>query len=296
MAQRLPPLNGLRTFIAAARSCSFTQAAEELFVTPAAVSRSIRSLEDHLGCTLFHRLHREVALTKEGQFYFESLSDIFDRMAEATQNLIAQRQKRPLVVCGYPSLMMKWLVPRWSQHYQEDSGIELSIVTTLTHNVEFEKNKVDAALLTDSPEYRNCVSEKLFTSDLIPVCKPGFLPDGATAANLELWQDKLLHSETRPHDWARWAAVNPVGKFEPYRGKRFESSNLMYEAAMTGLGIAIGVRDVLTRELASGALVIPFPETKPAQCPIYLIRPEVTEMHPHFAGFRQWLVEQATHP
>jgi LysR family transcriptional regulator, glycine cleavage system transcriptional activator len=84
MAQRLPPLNGLRTFIAAARSCSFTQAAEELYVTPAAVSRSIRSLEDHLGCTLFHRLHREVALTKEGQFYFESLGDIFNKIADAT--------------------------------------------------------------------------------------------------------------------------------------------------------------------------------------------------------------------
>lgn len=128
MALRIPPLNSLRTFVMAARKGSFLEAANELHITPAAVSRSIRSLEDHLGFPLFHRSHRQVRLTDEGERYLRELGDVFERITLATQNLVAERTKRPLVVCSYPSFMIDWLIPRWSRVHKSDPRIELKFL------------------------------------------------------------------------------------------------------------------------------------------------------------------------
>lgn len=292
MAERLPPLTSLRTFVVAARKGSFNEAAEDLGVTPAAVSRAIRSLEAYLDCKLFHRLFREVTLTTEGAFYFRELDSVFDKIAFATQNLSATKAKKPLSVCCYPSLMTRWLVPRWSSQHRTNSSGELRLVTTLTHNVDFIGNNIDVAILTDSPNVKDCTSEWLFSSDLIPVCSPNFLPPGTTVTDADDWASALLHSHTRPNDWARWAAANRGVKIDPSHGQRFESSNLLYEAAIAGLGIAIGIRDTLQREMSSGLLIEAFPTSRPANCPFYLIRPAETEAHPLFPAFRNWIIRE----
>jgi LysR family glycine cleavage system transcriptional activator len=292
MATRYPPLSSVRSFVAAARAGSFMKAADELCVTPAAVSRSVRALEDHLGCQLFHRGHRQVELTDDGQFYLRELGDAFERIALATHNLMARRIKRPLVVCAFPSFTIDWLIPRWSSQQLRDNSFDLRFVTTHTHDVDF--SQIDVAILTDRATYQNNTCEKLFTARLMPVCSPTYLPPGTTADDVEEWADGLLISETRPNDWARWAETNGRRNFDPFLGRRYESSPLMYQAAIAGMGVGIGIREVLFREFAVGSLVNPFPETQPVPCPFYLIRPASTETHPDFAAFRAWIRKEVS--
>lgn len=274
-----------------ARVGSFIKAAEDLYVTPAAVSRSVASLESYLGCSLFHRSHRQISLTMEGQYYLIHLGDVFDQISLATQNLAVMRAKRPLVVCAYPTFIIDWLIPRWSRFARESQAFELKLVTTHTHDVDFSAG-IDAAVLTDREEYGACRCERLFTGRLVPVCSPNYLPPGTLSTDAEEWGGCLLHSETRPNDWHLWAVVNGNTRIDPYRGRRFESSKLMYEAAIAGIGIAIGVQEVLQRELTSGALKIAFYDSVPAPCAFYLIRPGSTESHPYFPAFREWLMAE----
>lgn len=288
MDPRLPPLNALRSFVVAARTGSFLKAAEELRVTPAAISRSIRSLEEYLGCPLFRRMHRHVALTAQGQFYFDGLHEIFDRIVAVTQRVMAQHGERQLVVCAYPSFIVNWLVPRWSRHLQTGSEVQLKMVTTMSHDVRFETEGIDVAILTDRPQYPRCISSRLFSATLVPVCHPGFLPPGTTTRDLPDWQDALLHSETRPQDWERWSRANGVA-LDTSRGQRFENAPMMYEAAVSGLGIGIGIREVLSRDLALRRLVIAFPDNVETHCSFYVIRPPVTESLPSFRLFLDWL-------
>lgn len=288
MDPRLPPLNALRTFVMAARNGSFVKAADELGVTPAAVSRSMRSLEDYLGCALFHRMHRQIALTREGQFYFDNLDDIFDRITLATQNLIAQRAARPLVLCAYPSFIVNWLVPRWSKHLQTHPEVQLRIVTTLSHDIPFESKGIDLAILSDRAEYPHCVSSFLFQATLVPVCRPDYLPPGTLTRDLSDWQNAILHCETRPNDWERWSRSNNL-PLNTECGQRFENASMMYEAAMSGLGIAIGIKEVLGREFMSNRLAIAFGDNVETDCPFHVIRPQATETHPLFRPFMKWL-------
>lgn len=288
MDPRLPPLNALRTFVMAAQTGSFAKAADELRVTPAAVSRAIRSLEEYLGCSLFHRMHREVALTQEGQAYFENLERVFEQIAQATQSLTARRANRPLVVCAYPSFIVNWLVPRWSRHLQSNPGMQLKMVTTLRHDVDFEAGGIDVAMLTDRAVHPRCISSQLFSATLVPVCRPDYLPPGTTTRDVEDWQNALLHSETRPHDWERWSCANGVA-LDTSRGQWFENAPMMYEAAISGLGIGIGIREVLNREFDSHHLAIAFPDNVETDCPFHVIRPQATENHPYFPAFMKWL-------
>ncbi|MCQ0971006.1 LysR substrate-binding domain-containing protein [Paracoccus sp. TK19116] len=288
MDPRLPPLNALRTFVMAARTGSFVKAASELSVTPAAVSRSIRSLEDFLGCSLFHRMHRKTSLTHEGRIYFESLADIFDRIALATQGLVGQRADRPLVICAYPSFIVSWLVPRWSRYLQTHPDVQLRIVTTLSHDVSFETKNIDLAILSDSVDDPRYISTSLFETTLIPVCRPDYLPPGTLTGDIEDWQSALLHCDTRPGDWDRWSKANGVF-VDTTRGQWFENASMMYEAAMSGLGIAIGIKDLLSREFSSNRLAAAFRDNVEIVCRFCVIRPATTETHPFFPTFMKWL-------
>lgn len=295
MDPRLPPLNALRTFVMAARTGSFIKAADELGVTPAAVSRSIRSLEDYLGFGLFHRMHRQISLTHEGQSYFDDLGDIFDRIAQATEDLIARRTDRPLILCAYPSFIVSWLIPRWSRHMQSNPDVQLRVVTTLRHTISFDSKGIDLAVLSDCAEYPGCISTKLFETNLVPVCRPNYLPPDTLIRDVEDWQDALLHCDTRPNDWARWSKANGIS-VDTTRGQWFENATMMYEAAMSGLGIAIGIEELLSREFASNRIAVAFRDTVKTTCPFYVIRPTATETHPFFPPFMAWLENECTLP
>ncbi|MFZ7094418.1 LysR substrate-binding domain-containing protein [Primorskyibacter sp. 2E233] len=288
MDPRLPPLNALRTFVMAARIGSFVKAATELSVTPAAVSRSIRSLEDYLGCELFHRMNRQISLTREGQIYVDSLADVFDRIALATQNLAEQRADRPLVICAYPSFIVSWLIPRWSRYLQTHPDAQLRIVTTLSHDIPFERKGIDLAILSDSSDDPRYISTRLFETTLVPVCRPNYLPPDTLTGDAADWQNALLHCDTRPNDWVRWAQANSVS-VDTTRGQWFENASMMYEAAMSGLGIAIGIEELLSREFDTNRLAVAFSDNVEVACPFSVIRPSATENHPFFSIFMDWL-------
>jgi len=291
MDPKLPPLNALRTFVTAARTGSFVRAAADLGVTPAAVSRSIRSLEDYVGCKLFHRMHRQVLLTHEGQVYVDSLGDIFDRITTATQSLMKQPVDRPLVVCAYPSFIVSWLVPRWSRYQQTHSDVQLRMVTTLSHDIAFEAKGIDLAILSDSRADPRYVSTPLFETHLVPVCRPDYLPPETLSGDVADWQDALLHCDTRPNDWERWSKANGV-PLDTRRGQWFENAPMMYEAAMSGLGLAIGIEELLSREFASNRLVVAFRDNIEIACSYCAVRPPQTDAHPFFPTFREWLQSQ----
>ncbi|MFV0243649.1 MAG: LysR family transcriptional regulator [Qingshengfaniella sp.] len=292
MDPRLPPLNGLRTFVMACRTRSFAKAAEELSVTPAAVSRSIRTLEDYLGCALFRRLHRSIELTSHGQRYFDELDSVFDQIALATQNLMAETAAQPLVVCAYPSFIVNWLVPRWARQLQTDMSVKVKFVTTHSHEIDFDGAGIHLALLTDRANYPGCLSTWLFAAHLVPICRPNFLPPGTGIMDVEDWQNALLHSETRLGDWGRWAAANDI-TVDTSRGIRFENSAMMYEAVTSGLGIGIGIKEVLTRDFITGRMALAFPDSAPLGSAYYLVRPAASQKHPFFQPFVDWLMNEA---
>lgn len=269
------------------------KAADELHVTPAAVSRAVRSLEDYLGCALFFRNHRQVVLTEDGQFYLRELGDAFERITFATQNLVARRLKRPLVVCAFPSFTIDWLIPRWSRISTRQEDFDLRFVTTHTHDIDFS-GEIDVAILTDHSTFGDNTCESLFTSNLVPICRPNYLPPGTAIDDMDEWADGLLFSETRPSDWARWAQVNGRRDLDFSRVRRFESSPLMYQAALAGMGVGIGIEQVLSRAFTSGALINPFPEAISPTCTFYLIWPASTETHPYFPAFRHWIRQEAS--
>lgn len=293
MAVRLPPLSSLRVFVTAARRCSFLEAANELHITPAAVSRSIRSLEEHLDLPLFRRGNRQVFLTDEGEQYLRDLGDVFERIALATQNLLAERAKRPLVVCAFPSFMIDWLIPKWSHHHQADPKMDLKFVTTQSPVIDFEKSGIHAAILTDHPDYPGCTSERIFTGGLVPISAPKYLPPGTSMNDVAEWRNCIVKADTRPNDWKRWAAANGFDEAEFADCYGYESSKLLYQAVAANTGIGIGIREVLSSEFASRTLINPFPESKAAECSFYLIWPIETENHPLFPIFREWVHQEA---
>ena len=291
MEHRLPPLYALHTFVVAAHNTSFANAADELCVTPAAVSRGIKSLEDHVGVKLFNRMHRKVELTPEGLSYLKEVGDVFNRVTLATQNLAARQSGRPLKICAYPSFVTNWLIPRWCRYI--DNGFEVQFVTTLSDDIDFDHTEIDAVMLTDRPEYRNYRCDLLFTAQLAPVCSPALMADGFRLEQpQDLRQVRRLYSETRPDDWQRWFSVNGAEDVPTEGSLRFESSNLMYEAAKAGTGAAIAILELVQHELTSGSLVIPFTEQCSAACPFYLIYPEEREPHPSLVQFRNWVIAE----
>jgi LysR family glycine cleavage system transcriptional activator len=298
VARRLPPLNSLRAFEAAARHLSFTRAAEELHVTPAAVSHHIKALEDHLGVKLFRRLNRAVLLTDAGQACVAGLSDAFDRMAVALERLRAQECSGPLTVSTSPALAAKWLVPRLEgfQELYPEIDVRISAAMRL---VDFAREDVDVAIRYGTGSYPGLLTDLLLTNEVVPVCAPALL-EGARRlrAPEDIRHHTLLHDDTRTSDgaypnWAMWLRAAGLEDVDPSRGPRFDYPGLVLEAAAAGRGVALALSTVADADLAAGRLVKPFAVAVPTPFAYYVVCPETTAERPKVAAFRQWLRAEA---
>jgi LysR family transcriptional regulator, glycine cleavage system transcriptional activator len=284
----LPSLNGLRAFEAAARHMSFTRAAAELNVTQTAISHQIRRLEEQLGIALFIRRNRALALTQEAQDYLPQVRSAFEDLRRATDRLRRAGSGGVLTVSTTASLATKWLVTRVAAFQDANPDIEIRI-TTSAHLVDFQREAVDMGVRYGRGTWPGLRADWLLAEDIFPVCSP------ALAATLrrpeDLAQHALLHTTNSREDWQLWltAAGLPVSIAER-RGLIFDQSFMAIQAAMDGLGVALGQRHLVEADIAGGRLIAPFDMTLPSDAGYYVVAPEAAADTPKIARFRDWLL------
>lgn len=296
MSQTFPPLNALRTFECAGRHLSFVHAADELHVTPGAVSRQVKALEEWLGAPLFRRGHKQVILTPLGRSYLQAVSEPLERIAAATERAKQQDAERPIAISCYPTFALRWLVPRWGRFYDRHPEIDVQLTTTL-QPVDFSRGDVDAAILVGegTDRWPGLDAVKLVDVDLFPVCSPRLCegPDALKEAS-DLPRFTLLHGSPRPQDWRRWLEFAGVDGIDASSGVTFDSLNLSIQAAIEGIGVAIAVRDLVADELAAGRLMQPFGPVRRSGRPFFAVFPPDRLRNRRLRAFVDWLRSEAS--
>ncbi|MGH6912664.1 MAG: transcriptional regulator GcvA [Geminicoccales bacterium] len=294
MNERLPPLNALRTFEAAARHLSFTKAAAELFVTQAAVSHQIKALEDSLGLPLFRRLNRALLLTDEGQALLPYVRGAFDQLVEGVRRLRQQCSSGVLTISVLPSLASAWLIPRLRRFQTAHAEIEVHLTAT-ERLVDFAREPVDAGIRYGRGSWPGLRAERLLSADLMVVCSP-LLLDGPRPLRTpdDLVHHQLLHVLNAPDEWRMWLTAAGVAGVDPDRGLKFDHGALVIQAAVNGMGVAMGSSALVAEDLAAGRLVEPFDIELPIDSAYYFIAPGATADQPKIRAFRDWLLEEAS--
>ena len=298
MATRLPPLNALRTFEAAARHLSFTKAAEELFVTQAAVSHQIRTLEDHLGARLFRRANRALMLTDEGQALVPAVRDAFDRLLAGVRRVEDLCCGGALTISTTPSFAATWLAGRLVRFQALHPEIELHLGAT-PRLVDFAREGIDCGIRYGEGDWPGLRAERLFRTALMPVCSPILLGGPHPLRQPEdLAHHTLLHALDGGDDWRLWLRAAGLQRIDPTRGPKFDTIPLVLQAAISGAGVGIGLRQLVEAEVASGRLVAPFDLELTDECAWYFVAPEVMADQPKVVAFRDWLFEEVrrAHP
>ncbi len=292
MGRRLPPLNALRAFEAAARHLSFTKAAEELSITPSAISHQIRGLEAHLGVRLFRRAGRSLMLTDEGQSYLPALRDAFDAIHAATSRLAVRKAAGPLTVSLLSSFAVRWLIPRLRRFQASQPEIEVRL-STAARPVDFRREDIDCAIRHGRGQWPGLTADLLLAEDLFPVCSPKLLEGRhPLKAPRDLVHHSLFHIAMRRDDWQVWLNAVGIADIDPERGPVFETSDLALRAAAEGLGVAIASSALVEDDLEKGRLVAPFDVRLPTNSGYYFVVPEDRREQPKIAAFRAWLLEE----
>lgn len=288
MARRLPPLNALKAFETAARHLSFTKAAEEMFVTQAAVSHQIKALEDHLGLKLFMRKNRSLLLTEEGQSYFLDIKEIFLQLHEATEKLLARGAKGSLTVSLQPSFAIQWLVPRLSLFSELHSDIDVRIRAVDSEEGSLTDD-VDVAIYYGRGSWRNLHADKLHTEYLLPVCSPMLL-NRAKPLNepADLRFHTLLHDTTRDA-WKAWFTSQGFKHFNVNQGPIFSHSAMVLQAAIHGQGVALAHNVLAQPDINSGRLIVPFNHVLQTKDAHYLVCRDSQAELGKIAAFRHWM-------
>ncbi|HEY3793635.1 MAG TPA: transcriptional regulator GcvA, partial [Bradyrhizobium sp.] len=286
-----PSLNGLRAFEAAARHLSFTNAATELNVTQTAISHQIRRLEEELGIRLFVRQNRALALTPQARDYLPGVRAAFNDLRLATDRLLRKDNDHVLTVSTLASLAAKWLLPRLSAFQEAHPGIDVRI-TTSTALVDFKSGDVDAAIRYGRGHWPGVRADWLTADELFPVCSPALLTGKRPLKSPEdLAHHTLLHtSGVYDDDWRLWLTAEglPTDISKP-PGLTFDLILMTVQAALDGIGVAMGRTSYVEADIAKGRLVVPFKTTLPTDAGFYLVSPEARPDPPKLAAFRQWL-------
>jgi LysR family glycine cleavage system transcriptional activator len=295
MTARLPSLNGLRAFEAAARHLSFTHAAAELNVTQTAISHQIRRLEEKLGIRLFVRQNRALALTPQARDYLPGVHAAFNDLRLATDRLQRKGDDRVLTISTLASLAAKWLLPRLSAFQEVHPDIDVRI-TTSTALVDFNGGDVDAAIRYGRGQWPGLRADWLTADQVFPVCSPALLAGERPLRSPEdLAHHTLLHSSGGyDDDWRLWlTAAGLPANISRQPGLSFDMIFMTLQAAIDGLGVAVGRTTYVEGDLAKGRLVVPFDIRLPADAGFYLVSPEATADAPKLAAFRAWLLASA---
>ena len=297
--RKLPPLNSLRCFEVAARCGSFTRAAAELLVTPAAVGQQVRQLEDFMGVQLFRRENRALVLTPAGESCLPGIREGFAMLASAVSQIKPRGgNTRRLTVSVAPSFAAKWLLPRLSgfesQHPDVDVHVDASMLLA-----DLRESGVDLAIRYGAGQYPGLRVERLIGEEVFPVCSPDLLK-GENPLNTpaDLKAHTLLHDDSPDNDascpnWSMWLRAAGVKGVDASRGSRFGQSSFVLEAAVLGRGVALAKSTIAAADLAAGRVVRLFDVGTPLAFAYFLVYPEAATLAPNVAAFREWLFGQA---
>jgi LysR family glycine cleavage system transcriptional activator len=289
LARRLPSLNALKAFEAAARRVSFTEAASELFVTHAAISRHIRELEEYLGTQLFIRTGRGVTLTEAGKRFGSQLTPLFDALADASREAAAVGAARPLNVSVEPAIASRWLVPRLGRFNELHPDIELNINPT-NRLVDFRVDEVDLGIRYGLGKWDNVEMTKLSEVVVFPVCSPALIAEAQNLKPEDLKEYNLLH-EQRKQWWADWLNANGIEGVTDWKGTVFQN-HLAIEAAEAGQGFALGDQILCTDSILEGWLKRPFSVDMKDHGGYWIVRAKGSKETAPARSFREWLMSE----
>ena len=296
MSLSRPSLNALRAFESAGRHLSFTKAAEELNVTPAAISHQVKALEKLLGVTLFHRLTRELRLTDAGQAALPTLKQGFHRLAQGVEQICAHCNNRVLTISVSPAFGAMWLMPRLEHFRVRHPNIEVRIDGT-DRLVDLARDKADVAVRYGPGGYNGVRIDFLFNQVNRPVCSPALLSGEHPLRDPDkLRHHTLLHVDWKDAEasWRMWLMAAGLHDIDPTRGPRFTMENMAIQAALNSQGVAL-IGDVMVADdLEAGRLVHPFDPSlsTPLTFSYYLLSAKDTVEQPMVTAFRNWLLEE----
>ena len=292
-ARRLPPLNSLRAFEAAARHGSFTGAARELGVTQGAVSRHVLQLEASVG-TLCARVRHGIELTAEGAAYAEALRAAFDQIEQHTRRLTSKPSANTLRLKLPPTFAIRWLVPRLARFHGVNRQIDVQI-TTSHKDVEFDREDIDVCIHWGPEPLPGARCRPLFGEILLPVCSPALRKRSPRLKRpADLARHVLLCSLHRPDDWPIWLAAAGVAEIDGNDGLKFENSALAYQAAIDEVGIVVAQRAFVEEDLRAGRLVEVFDLRAPTANAYYLAYPAQQPVSAKVRAFEDWIVGEAS--
>jgi LysR family glycine cleavage system transcriptional activator len=293
MEHQLPPLNALRAFEATARHLSVKNAADELCVTPGAVSQLIKTLEVHLGVPLFRRVNRGIFLTEVGQAYLPPVCNAFRQISDATRRVAVPEDTGILTVSATPFFASAWLVPRLKGFQDAHPDIDLQVVSS-SALADFSRDGVDVAIRHGLGRYPGLSSQRVLTVEIVPVAAPALvkrlgMPE--TPADLTRWP-RVNDAERKA--WALWFEAQGIQSAGPVRGPSFDDSGLLLKAVLTGQGAALLPAAVVADDLAEGRLVQLSDASWIEDFAYYLVCPENSHDRPKVAAFREWVSSEAS--
>lgn len=288
--RHLPALKSLQAFESAARLGSFIRAAEELHLSPSAVSHRIRQIERALGLPLFHRIHRSIVLTDAGRRYSEEIGEAFGRMEAATRNISRTGKSDLLTIHVVPSLAAQWLMPRIARFSAQYPDIDVRLNAS-TDPVDLEEEVVDFDIRYGTVLKQAGIETEMFPEEtIVALCSPR-LATGRAALRKprDLGHQMLIHSEVNLYSWRDWQRDHRGVELNLDRGPRFDRSFMAISAAIDGLGVCLESALLVQRELESGRLVLPFGMEGP-RIPCHSLNYlKARARLPKVSAFRQWL-------
>jgi LysR family transcriptional regulator, glycine cleavage system transcriptional activator len=288
MRPELPPLIWLRAFEAAARHLSFTDAASELNLTQAAVSKHVKALELHLRHQLFIRRTRSLQLTKLGEAYVPKVRDAFERLAIGTREVFGGRQTSGLTLRCAVSFAVNWLAPQLPAFLAEHPGMGITVVSSVWNNA-FDSEVHDLDIQYGTGDWSGVRSHRLTWETITPLCAPALARHLRVPADLQA--QRLLHVLGYQEGWGTWLKAAGAPSVNPGQGLQFDTSLMAFEVAAQGGGVALGRRSLASRERATGRLVAPFDLEVPITEAFYLLEPVGKQLHPDASTFIDWLCE-----
>ena len=291
MNQKLPPLNTLRAFQVAAATLSFTETADQLFVTQAAISHQIKSLEEFLGKKLFERGNRTLSLTESGRQYLPFIDQMFNVLLEGTETLMQADALPILTVSVMPSFATRWLVPRLGLFIKANPDIEFRLAPSRSLT-NFTRDKVDIAIRHGGGAYPGLKSIHFLDEQIYPVCSPNLM-EGKYPLNSphDLKHHVLLHDEGHG-DWRTWLIEANSMEVDAAKGPVYTDSSMAVQSAIEGDGVALARSQLVKDDIARGHLVRPFEISQPSKFAYYIVYPLDRPVSHQMTVFMEWLQEQ----